>query len=74
MSQQQYQGSNGTIQGNSKGPASRAPAPAPTRASPSRPERFDAMYKIVLVGDAGVGKTNILGEHLSFHAKELFTC
>ena len=22
---------------------------------------FDAMYKIVLVGDAGVGKTNLLG-------------
>ena len=31
-------------------------------ASPSRHSEFDAMYKIVLVGDAGVGKTNILGE------------
>ncbi|GMH92375.1 hypothetical protein TrVE_jg2613 [Triparma verrucosa] len=30
-------------------------------ASPSRHSEFDAMYKIVLVGDAGVGKTNILG-------------
>lgn len=29
--------------------------------APPRPE-YDAMYKIVLVGDAGVGKTNMLGE------------
>ncbi|GMI45349.1 hypothetical protein TrCOL_g9834 [Triparma columacea] len=30
-------------------------------ASPSRAPEYDAMYKIVLVGDAGVGKTNMLG-------------
>ncbi|GMH63671.1 hypothetical protein TrRE_jg1001, partial [Triparma retinervis] len=29
--------------------------------SPSRSPEYDAMYKIVLVGDAGVGKTNMLG-------------
>jgi len=33
-------------------------------ASPSRQPEYDAMYKIVLVGDAGVGKTNMLGEEL----------
>jgi len=30
-------------------------------ASPNRAADFSAMYKIVLVGDAGVGKTNMLG-------------
>ncbi|GMI32574.1 hypothetical protein TeGR_g3110, partial [Tetraparma gracilis] len=34
-------------------------------ASPTRSPSFDAMYKIVLVGDAGVGKTNLLGYYCS---------
>jgi len=40
--------------------------------SNGRSPDFDAMYKIVLVGDAGVGKTNLLGYYTaSFEERQL---
>merc|ERR1719181_2299194 len=54
----------GTLQQNAFGSTIRQPGPDDALSAHEADDDYDHLYKVVLVGDAGVGKTHLLSQYI----------